>query len=165
MNNDHFEIERSINGTSFDKINEVKGSGNSTALVEYTSTDKTAANAFAQTNVLYYRLKQVDFDGKFTYSKISSVVNEDVKEFNILSVQPNPFNEGFILNYSSSIISLVNIQIIDVLGKTIYSSNSLSSKGINSLSMPSDNDLRSGVYFVRLTQNDETRLVKIVKQN
>lgn len=67
INNDRFEIERSADGSSFEKIGTVNGNGNSVQTIEYSFKDTTV-----QRGVYYYRLKQVDFDGRFEYSNISA---------------------------------------------------------------------------------------------
>lgn len=66
-NNDYFELEKSLDGINFKVINKIKGNTNSTNLIKYLSYDKDI-----QENITYYRLKQVDIDGKFTYSNVIS---------------------------------------------------------------------------------------------
>lgn len=67
-NNDYFEIERASDGIEFFSIGEVKGAGTTTSVQNYRFTDETPLSG---TN--YYRLKQVDFDGQFTYSPVVTV--------------------------------------------------------------------------------------------
>jgi hypothetical protein len=66
-NNEGFDIERSVDGTAFQKIGFVKGNGTTNQPQQYTYTDALVGA------VTYYRLKQVDTDGKFEYSKVVSV--------------------------------------------------------------------------------------------
>ncbi len=68
INNDYFTIEKSKDGKSFTELTTVNGQGNSMQLTKYTSVDYMPYNG-----VTYYRLKQTDTDGKFTYSKVVSV--------------------------------------------------------------------------------------------
>ncbi len=67
VNNSHFEIYRSGDGQNWDKIGEVKGYGNSNSVIEYGFTDKQPLV------INYYKLKQVDFDGKFEYTSVRIV--------------------------------------------------------------------------------------------
>src|SRR5690606_38659659 len=67
-NNDFFTVERSVDALNFKEIGTVNGAGNSNNAIKYRFSDK---NPFAGTS--YYRLKQTDFDGKFSYSEIESV--------------------------------------------------------------------------------------------
>lgn len=92
-NNDYFTIERSLDGTTFDSIVSVPGAGNSKTRLDYTTTDK---NVF--TAITYYRLKQTDYDGKFTYSKIIYVDTHELEKEHVV-VYPNP---------ASDILNIVN---------------------------------------------------------
>nr|MBX2846022.1 T9SS type A sorting domain-containing protein [Saprospiraceae bacterium] len=69
-NNDRFEIERSVDGVSFDTVGEVLGNGTTTETSHYVYTDYDASASGSQ---LFYRLRQVDFDGKSAYSDIELV--------------------------------------------------------------------------------------------
>ncbi len=69
------EVERSVDGKSFEQVGFVKGAGNSNQLLNYNLRD-VKAFASAQNNTLYYRLKQVDMNGAFTYSPVVMVSNE-----------------------------------------------------------------------------------------
>jgi hypothetical protein len=68
VNNDHFEVEKSMEISGFDLVEKVRGAGNSTYTIDYFCEDK-----FPYEGVSYYRLKQVDYEGKITYSKIIPV--------------------------------------------------------------------------------------------
>jgi hypothetical protein len=67
-NNDYFTIERSGDGPSFDAIGEIKGAGNSTEEKHYEFTDENPLPG-----INYYRIKQTDYDGQYSYSEIRSV--------------------------------------------------------------------------------------------
>ena len=68
LNNDKFEIYRSLNGADFKYLGEVKGNGTTTTLHEYTFADN-----FPEKGTSYYRIKQIDFDGSYEYSPLVSV--------------------------------------------------------------------------------------------
>lgn len=74
INNDYFEVERSIDGFEWETIDRIKGAGNSTVILNYTTLDR-----HPKTGVSYYRLKQTDYDGTFAYSHIESINNENLK--------------------------------------------------------------------------------------
>lgn len=84
INNSHFEIEHSADGRNFEYIGKVNGAGESQTLLQYTFTDESPA-----VGLNYYRLKQVDFDGQFEYSKVVSV-SLDRKGGSDMEVFPNP---------------------------------------------------------------------------
>ena len=83
LNNDYFVIERSSDAVSFDAIGQVQGAGDSQERLDYNFTDTKPT-----TNLSYYRLKQVDFDGSHHYSSIISITSDG--NYQIL-VNPNPF--------------------------------------------------------------------------
>jgi hypothetical protein len=117
VNNDHFEIQRSFDGTTFSYINSVKGKVNSNTLQSYSYEDNIGLNIRA--SFVYYRLKQVDLDGTFDFSDIkhSSLDNtSDVK----IQAYPNPFTETIQLNVSDEFLS---ISIYDVNGQKVIHQN------------------------------------------
>ncbi len=111
INNKGFEIERSINGTDFQKVGFVEGNGTTNKAQNYIFTDLFGADA-------YYRLKQVDIDGKFEYSK-TIFIGGTVSAIN-LSVYPNPTTEYVNLEgiEEGSIVTIYNLQGIVVLETT-----------------------------------------------
>jgi len=104
-NNNFFSIERSYNGNDFEVIGKVDGAGNSLGLLKYTYTDKDAFINNRQ-SWGYYKLKQTDFDGTFTYSKTIVIANVDKNSSDDFLVYPNPANaDGFYLNIKHPIES------------------------------------------------------------
>lgn len=122
INNDYFSIQKSANGIDFETIEEIPGAGNSISPHYYETIDK---QPFTGTN--YYRLKQTDFDGAFTYSEMRTVSFEDDNLG--LSVFPNPMND--ILNIKvKKLEEAVQLKLIDnfgriVLEKTVAGNSSL----------------------------------------
>ena len=100
INNYQFEVERSANGILFEKIGEVAGNGNTTSLHEYSFTDETAAYFASQHNqqVVYYRLKQLDYDGAFEYTETLAANFSGTNFLNSL-VFPNPANDNTRIEY------------------------------------------------------------------
>ncbi len=88
LNNSHFEIERSIDGQDFEFIGEELGNGNSNNIIKYEYWDDYLPT---HTKMVYYRLKQVDFDGVFEYSPVVYVSNDD--EATQMRVYPNPASD------------------------------------------------------------------------
>ena len=68
LNNSHFEVEKTSDGKTFTKIDQIKGNGTTNKISKYAYTDKQPG-----TSAVYYRLKQVDFNSKFEYSKLVAV--------------------------------------------------------------------------------------------
>jgi hypothetical protein len=148
INNNFFSIERSANANQWIDIATVKGQGNSNAVHRYTAKD---LNPLGGTS--YYRLKQTDFDGQFTYSNIRAIYNAS---FNI-HVYPNPVTKQLTLVSSERI---VEVSAFDMLGKE-YKLIIDNSKPNYKIDM---SKLSNGIYYLRLRTNTVTKTIKIIKQ-
>ena len=151
-NNSHFIIQRSLNGIDFTDMSQVQGSGNSSELTEYSYLDTQKPEG-----LIYYRLKQVDYNGaETTYSPKSLHCDKDTES---LKVIPNPFREK---------ISIVGMLSDDVSQLEIYNSEGgkVVSKTINRTTS-ADIDLsflQPGIYLLRVTEsNGVTYQFKLVK--
>ncbi|MBL7869971.1 MAG: hypothetical protein JNM78_00055 [Cyclobacteriaceae bacterium] len=139
LNNDYFTIQRSIDGAEFESMVEVDGAGTTQTATEYEYIDRNPLP-----NLSYYRLRQTDFDKKFTYSKVVAV---NVSLDGGLSMHPNPVSYGtpLTLNRKGDYIILNN------LGSTV-----LKVQGVNQIDITS---LAPGVYTLRSSTGDIKRLV------
>lgn len=140
VNNAYFDIERSIDGRNFTLIDNVRGANNSNTLRNYTVFDKTPF-----TGLNYYRLKQVDFDGRFDYSKTEEVDFENSLTFDIY---PNPASDNIFIQSSEAYES---IEILNVLGKLVYQREAAGS----SVSLHS---LPSGIYYIRILDSTKHQI-------
>lgn len=163
INNQGFEVQRSVDGKNFEKIDFVKGAGNTTKQQNYYLTD---ARAFARTssNTLYYRLKQVDFDNKYTYSQIVRVTHATALN-NELSIYPNPFISDYKVTYTAANEGTGSIEMLDMFGKVVAQQTITFLSGSNTASMLELSELSSGIYFVRLTIEGESQIFKLLKTN
>ncbi len=148
-NNHFFEIERSSNSVSWKKIATVQGSGNSDLANRYQFQDNTPANG-----ANYYRLKQVDFDGKFSYSKIALATFEQTTTS--IRAFPNPFNDkmSIALNGEQGIV-----QIFDVQGKLLLQKETTGGELLDC----STETFAKGVYFVTIRTEENSTTLKMVK--
>jgi hypothetical protein len=113
--NDHFEIERSFDGTSFTKIGQVAGHGTTSAASVYTLTD--AGVAAQATGPVYYRLRQVDLDGTATYSPVRTVSFTATTAS--LSLYPNPVADRTTLDLSQLASTELQVQLLDATGRAV----------------------------------------------
>jgi Secretion system C-terminal sorting domain len=111
----HFEIERSENGKSFDKIGETSANGGPAENVDYkfidtsTSLSNQSSSLIVQNSSLFYRLKMIDLDGKYSFSKIISIKNEAGQNSN-LKLYPNPaISELNIENMEGSTVEVTTL--------------------------------------------------------
>jgi len=142
INNSHFEIEVSSDGSSFRNIGEVIGT-NSTEVSNYTFTDRNPV-----TGVNYYRLKQVDFDGRFDYSDVKSVSFDTDLAQRAITVFPNPVVD--FVRIDAGTTDMLNLRIYDVSGNLVMDNSFESGKDIDTA------ELAIGVYLFKvLDTNNE----------
>lgn len=141
-NNDRFEIERSTDGSKFNLIGTVKGQLYSKEIKDYNFVDEQA-----NTGINYYRLKQVDVDGKYEYSDI---IATSIKTKNI-EVKNHLFRSGQLsIALESPIQSEVVMQLVDITGKIIVNEKRSIQVGLNTedLYIP---ELPDGIYNLSIT--------------
>ena len=148
-NNDRFIIEKSRNGKNYEIIGERKGAGNSSMTNEYTWNDRS----FLSTNA-YYRIKQIDYNGKSDYSK---VVHTNCYQDNFINIYPNPFENTFTIQLFSQSTSDTYIDIVDCLGKVVY--KTVISGETKSINISLDEQLAKGTYYVKIS-NQGLHIVK-----
>jgi hypothetical protein len=115
QNSDHFEVERSRNGTDFVAIAEVKGQGTSTRATDYARTD-VGIGARAS-GLVYYRLKQVDTDGTSSYSPVRSVRFGQVVP--ALALFPNPATTATTLDLTALPAGSYQVRVLDAAGRVV----------------------------------------------
>jgi len=142
--NDYFAVERGINGQNFELIGMVGAAGNANTINSYDFIDKTPA-----LGINYYRLKQVDFNGTYTYSKVISISNG--KQGLLLGdIVPNPAINIITYSVFTLVDEAINIEILDVVGKIVSNEKKDLANGTHVLSTDIT-DLPEGVYFLKLT--------------
>ena len=124
INNDHFVLEKSEDGVTFTAFAQVNGAGNSNTTLTYSNAD--VANF---SRVRYYRLSQVDFDGKKETFKIVSVSKASNSMFNVV---PNPMKEEVSVLYPADEEGYYRFKILSETGQELYSALVLTMKGENS---------------------------------
>jgi hypothetical protein len=147
VNNDYFEIQHSDNSKDWKAIGRVKGNGNSNNLMNYNYTDN---KPFSGLN--YYRLKQVDYDGKFAFSTVVSVSFEMLN----INIYPNP---------TTGIVNIDNLS--DGCRIEFYDMNSR----LLDLPIHVDGDnarvdvskLKKSVYFIRIVMNNEAKVFRLIR--
>ncbi len=162
VNNRGFNVERSVDGKTFEFIGFVKGSGNSSVTRNYTLQD---ANAFATTGVnkLYYRLKQLDNNGKFEYSQVVTVQNDNDLTAEIVTY-PNPFSDKLSIEIKGAKAGNASIQVMDISGRLIMSFDKTILDGNQTLTLDGLAPLSQGVYFVRVSASGLNHVTKLIKQ-
>jgi Peptidase family M28/Secretion system C-terminal sorting domain len=160
LNNMGFEIERSIdNPDNFVTFGFVEGKGSSTEINYYSFTDHPQVSGV---NQLYYRLKQVDFDGSFSYSDVVTVSYDVPDEFVLSQNYPNPFNPSSRINYFLPQESFVSVKVYDFLGREVITLVN-ETKAIGSYEIIFDaSNLPSGTYFYTMIAGNYSATKKMI---
>jgi len=149
FNNDYFQIERSEDAINFYSIGRIKGAGNRNEKTSYMFID----DAVNYSSMIYYRLKQTDFNGSSAYSAIISLKNNVL---NKLDIFPNPSSTGVFEIKGFENGTIIQLDVIDMLGKSIYKESNVDNSNID-ISF-----LNSGVYYVQFKTQQTTLLKKII---
>ncbi|MFN8268168.1 MAG: M14 family zinc carboxypeptidase [Chitinophagales bacterium] len=164
-NTSHFEIQRTANGIDFETIGTVAAAGNSNALKNYSFTDK---KPFFGDNI--YRLKMIDIDGSFTYSKMVDIkVNDENNTFlptGINKLYPNPTSNRIMVDFNvAEDNTTFTIAVFDVTGVLQHQEISQLTAGNHNLAIDASS-FAPGQYIIAIT-NPSKRITyeqKFIKQ-
>lgn len=146
-NNDYFTIERSGDGVAYEAIGEIKGAGNSSKELSYEFTDEKPL-----TGLNYYRIKQTDFDGKYSYSEVRSVRFTDGAS---VTVSPRT-TEGRV--DITTDMEDYNVEVYTAAGAQVKAFT-----GMNADQSISIEDLKAGIYFLRVSSTSTSETVRVIK--
>jgi hypothetical protein len=160
LNNKGFEIEKSIDDAdNFVTVGFVDGKGNSTEINYYSYSDQPDLNGAHQ---LYYRLKQIDFDGTFSYSNVVNVTYDMPGTFVLNQNFPNPFNPSTRITYFVPKESFVSIKVYDFLGREVKTLvNNFQTTGSHEIVFDAS-DMPSGTYFYTLVTDNYSSTKKML---
>lgn len=158
VNNSHFEIERSYDGVNFEFVGRKEGAGNSQTLQTYLALD---ANYNGTKSRIYYRLKQVDQNGTFTYSAIRKVELQKANVTQGMVASPNPSTGVIRLAWTNSADGAIQIKIHDIQGKEVFSQTAKATEGyqVKQLNL---SRLNAGVYMIQVQSNQSTEQFKLI---
>lgn len=155
-NNRHYEIERSSDGIHFNSIGNIEAGNNPGTLQQYLFND---VKAF--TGINYYRLKQVDKDGRINYSTIVRVVVANSKGA-LYTVYPNPAIEKTTVRMLADLKQLT-VRFNDVSGKVLYQKSLQTVKTGEEIRIPLSG-FSKGLYLLTITTDKGTTAEKVVVQ-
>lgn len=156
INIDYFELQKSSDGINFKTIDRIQAKGENLSETNYQSKDE---NPFDGNN--FYRLKIVEKDGLFEYSKIINI--KLLNEFKFLKVYPIPFENHLNLEFSSAFSEKINLSIYNELGQIVLLRKIDVNVGLNQLEIDLS-DFSSGVYQVLLKNESNYISQKIMKK-
>ena len=155
-NNQKFVVEESRDGQIFRAIGELSGNGTTTRPQDYTFwVDRP------RSGLSYYRLKQIDFDGQFAYSKVVSL-NFGRNNTQVGSLYPNPSKLGIVqVDYTAQHADEITISAFDQFGNRVTSQRYQIVSGNNQLRIDCT-DLNSGVYIIRIGEGEKATYQKLM---
>ncbi|HSW55042.1 MAG TPA: T9SS type A sorting domain-containing protein [Ignavibacteriaceae bacterium] len=156
LNNFGFEVQRSIAGNEFVTVGFVNGHGTTTEAKDYRFVDAnlTAGN-------YSYRLKQVDFNGTFSYSDEVNVDVTSPAQFELSQNYPNPFNPSTTIKFSIPQSSNVSLKIFNTLGQEVSTLiNQNMESGLHTINFDAS-QLNSGIYFYKLDAGSYSQVKKM----
>ncbi len=156
INNYGFDIERTVSSSlkgGWEKVGFVEGKGTTTEKQIYTFTDDL--NKVNIPGKIYYRLKQIDFDGTFEYSDVIEVdYNPGSVSYSLHQNYPNPFNPVTKIRFSIPTSSHVSIKVYDINGKEVITLiDEFKPHGIYEITLDASG-LSSGVYIYKMNAGD-----------
>ena len=154
----YYDIQVSVNGTDFENIGRANSKGSNTLSQKY-----SFINTKTLTGTNYYRLKMVDEDGRFTYSKIIAVRKSGSTAL-LVSVYPNPARANPVLNIKSSETGEASVSILNMQGSVLSTETVKINNGENPIVLESANKLPAAVYNVRVVVNGKPMFTRLIIQ-
>lgn len=159
INCSRYDIERSADGRLFVTVGSIAGNGNSSVAKSYSINDDVAG---VTSSITYYRLKQVDFDGKKSYSKVIAV---RLKKSNAdFTVSPNPFTSHVNINLDWSKNEMSVIKVYNMTGRELVSKTVQLYKGTNYVPVNELSNLAAGNYIIQFNTSTGKIFKQITKQ-
>jgi len=158
VNFSHYEVERKTeSGADYVTIDSKQANGNA-GRSTYSSNDNISSVNDA---VNYYRIKMVDGDGKFTYSKVSKGSKEK-KAISGISLSPNPVisSANATVRFDAARNSVVNLRVVDMAGRQVLAQQNNVTEGTNSIQVNNLNRLQPGLYIIQLVNGNELSTYK-----
>jgi hypothetical protein len=159
-NNKGFEIERSVNKENYAAIGYVSGNGTTTQNSSYSFTDQGL-----NSGKYFYRLKQIDFNGMYEYSKVVEIEFTVPNEFKLVQNYPNPFNPSTVLSFGLPVESDITLSVFNSLGELIeVVAQGKYQAGTHSVNFQALN-LTTGIYLYTLSAagSDGTNFTQTAK--
>jgi len=171
LNNSGFEIQRSLNNeigklskwipseNDWEAIGFVSGNGTTSEANSYSFVDNLA---LTNDQTIFYRLKQIDFDGSFKYSQVVEVNILNPIKFSLEQNYPNPFNPSTTINFNIPTDGFVSLKVFDIMGNQVAELLGKETKaGFHSIEFDAS-QLASGTYFYRLQAGNNIKVQKML---
>ena len=153
-NNHYFEVQRMVSNGEFTTVGKVAGAGSSQQILSYQFVDETAPAG----NTLYYRLRQVDYNGEYDFSTVAAIEQNKANVGTVASIYPNPVNANSQLN-----IRLKGEQTQEVPYVLLNMNQQVLQEGtVTSTGVVSTEDLKPGMYLLQIRHSAAPEVLKVV---
>ena len=149
----YYKVMRSHNGTDYETIGTVTARGTNNATEEYLLNDPQP-----YTGKNFYQLISYDRDGTF---KKSQIVEVNIRSGIIYTTSPNPFTDKITIGISGSSPQPVQIKLTDLQGRAVMTKQINNPAGPVTMQIP---DIAAGVYLLKITDEENTQVFKLIKQ-
>lgn len=157
QNSRYFEVQRSSNGKDFISIGQVVAAGNSQAVSHYSFVDASPLSGNS-----FYRLKPVDLDGSYKYSKIVRIVGSGGSK--TVEVFSNPFHDQLGLRIASAIPDRLVFTLVDLSGRTCWQQTYSAQTGNNFVNLYPPAGIAAGMYMLQIKGAHTNQTIKVLKQ-
>jgi hypothetical protein len=144
-------VQRSTDGIHFTSLNKILATGNTASTVSYTMTDHSPVQG-----INYYRIAQIDRNGKMSYSPVRTLEFEKLRNF--ITITPNPAKDELLLTIHNNTDRLY-VTLVNVIGETMMKYTISREK--NQLDV---SNLPSGIYFLKINGGQINEVRKLVKK-
>jgi hypothetical protein len=152
INNDYFTIERSKDAQTWETVTAVPGAGNSNTILYYSAVDIQPYPDYT-----YYRLKQTDYNGAFTYSNVViASCGSKTTPFNFISINQSQQGEGFVIQFSAGEGEQYSFTFYDIRGRLLQNKSAKAVEGMNEVHINTQG-MSNGIYIITL--QNETKLI------
>ena len=157
-----FVLERSYNNSDFSEVTRVYGHGTTKESNDYSFTDDSL-----QTDLAFYRLKQISETGESSFIGLEKAVKNLPRkdtELYIENIGPQPFEHGFNINYYSELEGGISVELIDNEGNRVFKSYTKASRGYNTCRFENGEELKDQQYTLRIANSTAVYMTKIKKK-
>ena len=161
INSKEFAIEWSTNGVNFGTAGITAAKGNNNSFTTYTYGHKNIIPSVTS-KIIYYRIKMIDKDGSFEYSKIVTV-QLDKKATDVVSVFPNPFVNTLYAKITTANPAKATIQVRDAAGRLVATRTQQVAQGSSLIEINNISNLAKGMYLVGIEINGTSHVYKVTK--
>jgi len=159
INNDYFAIERSTDGISFERVGVENAAGTTTESTSYLFIDENVTNL--GTERVYYRLKQVDFDGTFSYSNTIELTLPQIEEEIQSNVYPNPASDYVYVTAQTQEATKLKIKLVNMSGQLVWEYKTAEASTATQVEIPLEQFAR-GMYFIQVVSPRKTQTHKLI---